>query len=375
MKFSEVVGHESLKQHLAQSVKEQRIAHAQLFLGKEGSGALPMAMAYATLVNCEQPEASDSCGVCNSCRKIGHYMHADLHFTFPTISPVKQSRELIEKWRKSLTAAPYLTYKQWLTDLEAENKQGNITADEVKDIVKRLSLKTVEGKYKIQMIWGAEYLGKEGNMLLKILEEPPEQTLFLLIGEDSEKILPTILSRTQVIKVSALTAAEISEALQSRMDCESERAAQIAALADGNWNTALEVFEQADNDLLDQLKLFLNGCLTNSDRRAFITMLEGIAQSGREQIKMFLEYFLTVLEKSFVYRYTGEMPLMPGEAEKAFIGKMADRVEADKLEPLLQDISKAHYYIERNANPKIVLFNLYLSVRRGLSKSATSEKN
>lgn len=375
MKFSEVVGHESLKQHLAQSIKEQRIAHAQLFLGKEGSGALPLALAYAALVNCEQPEAADSCGVCNSCKKIAHFMHADLHITFPTISPVKQSRELMEQWRKSMASGPYLTYKKWLTDLEAENKQGNITADEVKDIVKRLSLKTVEGNYKIQLIWGASFLGKEGNMLLKILEEPPEHTLFLLIGEDSEKLLPTILSRTQVIKVPALTASEISFALQERLGCAADRAAQIAALADGNWNIALDVFEQADNDLLDQLKVFLNGCLTNSDRKAFVAFLEGMAQSGREQIKLFLEYFLTVLEKGLVFRYTWEMPLMPGEAEKSFISKMADRIDAERLEPLCQEISQAHYYIERNANPKIVLFNLYLSVRRGLSKSTAAVIN
>jgi len=367
MQFSDIIGHQSIKEHLASAIKENRIAHAQLFLGNEGTGALPLALAYASMVNCLNPKEHDSCGECNSCKKSAHYMHADIHFTYPTISPAKLSRDFITDWRSILETNPYMGYQHWLQKIGADNKQGNITAEETKDIVRRLGLKQVEGKFKIQIIWGAEYLSKEGNKLLKILEEPPENTLFLLIAEDSDKILPTILSRTQVLKIPHLTAVEITDALVKEKNCDVERASHIASIASGNWNIAVDFLEHSDLNLLQQLKTFLNGCLSSKDRKAFLAQIDTLAQSGRESLKLFLEYFLMVIEKSAAYKYTGVEPPLPGEDEVKFINKFSERIDPDRIHHLIDDLNKSHFYIERNANPKLVLFNLYLSVRNSLS--------
>lgn len=366
MQFSQVIGHKSLKEHLAQSIIQGRVAHAQLFLAKEGCGALPLALAYATMVNCTNPIEADSCGICNSCKKMAQFIHSDLHFTFPTISPAKQSKEFISEWRNALLSIPYMGYKQWLQNIKAENKQGNITADETRDIIRRLGLKQVEGKFKIQIIWGTEYLGLGGNILLKLLEEPPENTLLILIAEDSDKILPTILSRTQVIKIPNYTAFEISHALIELENCDASKASQIGSISSGNWNIALNLFEQADNDLLQLLKDFLNGCLKNKDRKEFLELIDKLSQSGRDPLKMFFEYFLMILEKSTVYKYTNEEPPVPGDAERIFIVKLAEKVDSQKINILMDELNKSHYYIERNGNPKLVLFNLYLWVRNCL---------
>src|ERR1017187_1675453 len=217
MLFSEVIGHYALKNKLLANLKSGKVSHAQLFLGQSGWGSLALALAYAQYVNCTNPGENDSCGACDNCRRMASLQHPDLHFSYPVIArksgtkPV--SLEYIEEWRKAVLDNPYMDYAQWMQVIEAENKQGNITADECRDIIHKPSLKPMYDGYKILIMWLPEYLGKEGNILLKTLEEPAPNTLMILIAENEENILQTILSRTQIQRVTGIPMAEIEEAL------------------------------------------------------------------------------------------------------------------------------------------------------------------
>src|SRR3982750_3606918 len=261
MQFSNVIGQQVLKKELPELMQDNRLAHALIFLGKEGSGALSLALAFAQFVACEKGnppagakkgtslfgEASaveririmDSCGVCPSCIKAQKFVHPDIHFSYPVVTkkagtpPI--STDYITEWREFISLYPYGNVYDWLQFIGAENKQGNITANECNDIIRKLSLKTFESDYKVLVMWMPEYLGNEGNKLLKLIEEPPANTLFILVAENESLILPTILSRTQLIKVPALTADEISNALESSAKVSAEQARQVALIADGNF--------------------------------------------------------------------------------------------------------------------------------------------
>ena len=213
MQFSDIIGQAAVKQHLIHTASDDRIAHAQLFWGNEGSGNLPLAIAYAQFVLCENKQATDSCGTCKACVKAQKLIHPDLHFSYPTVGAKALSTELLPQWRKALQQQSYLTINQWLALLGGENKQGNITAAECLDISKKLSLKAFESDYKILILWLPEYLGKEGNRLLKLIEEPPEKTLFLLVANNQELILNTILSRCQLVKINPLDDADYYRAI------------------------------------------------------------------------------------------------------------------------------------------------------------------
>ncbi len=206
MQFKQIVGQDAIKQRLINSVKENRVSHAQLFLGPGGSGSLPLAVAYAQYLSCENKQDDDSCGECSSCRKYQKLMHPDLHFSYPFFAKHKDDTALtfIEQWREAFTANPYLSLDTWRSYLDAENKQANINIAECHQIIKKLSFKPFESVYKILILWLPEYLDKEGNALLKIIEEPQPNTLFLLVAQNQDQILNTILSRMQLIKIPAL---------------------------------------------------------------------------------------------------------------------------------------------------------------------------
>lgn len=213
MLFSEVIGQESVKAQLKQMASGGRLPHALLFLGPQGSGKLSLAMALAQYLLCENPGADDACGQCNQCNKAGKLIHPDLHFSYPTIGTKAISDHFLVNWRQAMADNPYLDVNQWLQGIGAENKQGNITKEECVNIIKKLSLKTFENNYKVLIMWLPEFLGKEGNRLLKVIEEPPESTIFILVAEDQELILNTILSRCQIVNIKALSDEEVTEGL------------------------------------------------------------------------------------------------------------------------------------------------------------------
>jgi DNA polymerase-3 subunit delta' len=371
MLFKEVIGHAPLKEKLLGSLQAGRVSHAQLFLGENGTGALPLALAYAQYTNCQNPGPEDSCGICDACHKMMSLEYADLHFSFPMINRKPGSKalsqEFLPEWRKALLDNPYLDYMDWMEIIGAENKQGNITADESRDIIRRLSLMPLYEGYKIMLIWLPEYLGKEGNILLKILEEPPARTLFLLVAEDEEQILPTILSRTQLLRVPRITDADLRAALVQKLGIGDEEAGRLSHLAEGNYNLALKLFKEGENDYTEEFIHWMRICF-RTDMAGILTWVDKMATTGRENQKNFLVYGLNLFRECLLHRQKLDSLTRILESEKDFVQKFSAFIGPDNIGPLSEAFSTAHYHIERNANPKILLFNLTLQVNELLKR-------
>lgn len=380
MLFSEVIGQEPLKKQLVQLVEQKRLSHALLFVGPEGAGALPLAIAFAQYIasipaanedttldlfgNAASPKnifyTPDQIENLPAYQRASKLMHPDLHFSFPSISEKPGQKNLstnfIEAWREFILQYPYGNVFDWLQFIKAENKQGNISADECAEIIKKLSFKSFESAYKVLVMWMPEYLGKEGNKLLKLIEEPTDNTILILVAASEENILPTILSRCQLIKVPRLTNQEIEAALISKGHLEKEKAATIASMSDGNYREALHLLQQSDTDYLRQIREWLNAILKNGPV-AQVKWVDETSKMGREPQKQFLKYFNHLLEQSIRLKVLGtHLPLDPDLKDFALrINKIAS---VGQMEAIIQEIDKATYYIERNANSKILFMAL-----------------
>lgn len=381
MLLSEVIGHEKLKQQLVEMVQHQRLSHAILFVGPEGAGALPLAIAFAQYIVSIPNSNVDASGAdlfgapeptspkvyspeeiagLPAYNRSSQLMHPDLHFSFPSITEKPGSKNLsanhIEAWREFINGYPYGNVFDWLQSINAENKQGNISADECAEIIKKLSFKSFESAYKVLVMWMPEYLGKEGNKLLKLIEEPPDNTIFLLVANSEEQILPTILSRCQYIKVPRLTKDEIEQALIQKGNIEPTKAAQIAAISDGNYREALHLVQHSDSDFLTQIREWLNAILKGGPL-AQMKWVEETSKMGREPQKQFLKYFNNLLEQSIRLKILGnELNLDPTLKDFALrINKIAG---IGQLEAIIEELDKAVYHIERNANPKMLFMAL-----------------
>jgi DNA polymerase-3 subunit delta' len=362
MLLREVIGQEKLQQQLVEMVQHQRLSHAMLMIGPEGSGALPLAIAFAQYIVSipRETEASipgpDEIEHLPAYQRASTVMHPDLHFSFPSITEKPGQKNLstnyIEEWREFINGYPYGNVFDWLQFIKAENKQGNISADECSDIIKKLSFKSFESNYKVLVMWMPEYLGKEGNKLLKLIEEPPANTIFILVAASEENILPTILSRCQLIRVPRLNSASIEKALVDRAHISPEKAAQVAVMADGNYREALHLLQHSDADFLAQIREWLNAILKNGPV-AQAKWVEETSKMGREPQKQFLKYFNHLLEQSIRLKVLGkDLQLDPDLKDFALrINKIAG---IGQLEAMVQELDKAVYYIERNANPKML---------------------
>ncbi len=305
MLFENITGQKEVKNRLLRSVKDGRVSHAQLFLGHEGSGALPLAMAYAQLLLCKDKSGKDSCGKCPSCIKSEKLIHPDIHFVYP-IALSKESRisaDVAGEWREAFLQNPYLTLHDWFGHLSAENKQPVIGVDESAEILRRLSLTTYEGEFKIMILWLPEKMNVQAaNKLLKILEEPPDKTIFILVSENEEALLRTIISRTQLIKITRIADEDIKLALIEKQNISSSDAARISYLADGNYNTALKLIteKQEDNFYLHQFREWMRMCF-KIDMAGIISWVEEIANAkvGREKQKEFLAYGMNIIREMF----------------------------------------------------------------------------
>ncbi|OKS89026.1 DNA polymerase III subunit [Mucilaginibacter polytrichastri] len=362
MQFKEIVGQASVKQRLINSVKENRVSHAQLFLGPEGSGALPLAVAYAQYVSCEDKQADDSCGICSSCRKYQKLMHPDLHFSYPFFAKHKDDNALtfIEQWRDAFLANSYLNLDVWRGYLDAENKQANINIAECHQIIKKLSFKPFESEYKILILWLPEYLDKAGNALLKIIEEPQPNTLFLLVAQNQDQILNTILSRTQLIKVPCLTYDDVKHYLIENGQPKA-LAEQAAYLSNGNLTEALQILQQDTDNYHAQFVQWLRICFGNKGLEA-MKMVDVLAKLGRENQKNFLRYGISFLRECCLLQagVPNLVHLPADELETA--QKMATAIPVNAAEAITAELEKAHYHIERNANPKILFLDVSLQI-------------
>jgi DNA polymerase-3 subunit delta' len=389
MRFENVIGQGAIKKHLIDLVLNNRLSHALLFLGKEGSGSLSMALAFAQYIACTSakaaqakspalfdegspssppfaPDSEDSCGHCASCIKAQQYIHPDIHFSFPVI-PKKTgtppvSDDYINEWREFITAYPYGNVYDWLQFLGAENKQGNITAEECNQINHKLSLKSFESRYKIIIMWMPEFLGKEGNKLLKLIEEPPPDTLFIFVAEDENAILPTILSRTQLIKIPLLFNAEIESGLINTANATPGRATQIAGLSEGNYREALQLLQHEEQDWQGLIREWLNVTLKNNIA-AQLKWIEEISQLGREKQKQFIRYFIHLLGQALRVRFISEpvsssLDRQIPENEKDFAVRLNKLCSMEAQEAIINELDKAIFYIERNAHAKMLFHAL-----------------
>ncbi|QKJ28245.1 hypothetical protein HQ865_00205 [Mucilaginibacter mali] len=362
MQFKEIVGQAAVKQRLIASVNENRVSHAQLFLGPEGSGNLPLAIAYAQYVSCEDRQPGDSCGECASCRKYQKLAHPDLHFSYPFFAKHKDDNALtfIEQWREALLANPYISLDVWRGYLDAENKQANINIAECHQIIKKLSLKPFESAYKVLILWLPEYLDKEGNALLKIIEEPQPNTLFLLVAQNQDQILNTILSRTQLVKIPALEYNDIKEYLTDHGQTQ-HAAEEIAYLSNGNMTEALSMVNQEGNNYHQLFIKWLRMCFGNKGSEV-ISFTDQLAKLGRENQKNFLRYGISfVRECCLLLAGAGNLVHLPA-AELDTAQKMIGVMNMAQAEAISAELEKAHYHVERNANPKILFLDVSLQI-------------
>ncbi|MDB5109592.1 MAG: hypothetical protein JWR67_706 [Mucilaginibacter sp.] len=363
MQFKQIIGQAAIKQRLINTVTENRVSHAQLFLGPEGSGSLALAVAYAQFLSCEDKQADDSCGICSSCRKYQKLMHPDLHFSYPFFAKHKDDTAItfIDQWREAFLSNPYLTLDIWRSYLDAENKQANINIAECHQIIKKLSFKPFESAYKIMILWLPEYLDKEGNALLKIIEEPQPNTLFLLVAQNQDQILNTILSRTQLVKIPALTYEEIKDHLINQHNQTQHAAAEIAYLSNGNLTEALAMLGQDNKSYHTLFIQWLRLCFSNKGIE-IIGFVEQIAKMGRENQKNFLRYGISFMrECCLLMAGAGNLVHLPAtELETA--QKMTSVMNVSMAQAVSAELEKAHYHVERNANPKILFLDVSLLI-------------
>lgn len=370
MLFKDVAGQAVAKQNLIQMWQGGRMPHALLLLGREGTGGLPLALAFAQYILCEAKTADDACGKCANCHKVAHLEHADLHLSFPAFGSKVTSNQYIQPFRKFVLETPYGTTYDWLQSIDAENKQGNITAEECRRIIDELSLKAYEGGTKIQIMWRPEYLGKEGNMLLKLIEEPPANTILLFVAENTEDILPTILSRTQTVRLTPIATSDIADALVKRGLADERKAAQIGQMSDGSYTEALSLVEQVEDDLLPAVRDWFNGIFTNNGIK-LTQFSDKWSKAGREGIRHLLAFTLSLLEGALRISYLPDAvnELSPQEAE--FASKLAGRkLPVEALQAMIDAITEASYFIERNAHSKSVLLALSIKMQRALRNAA-----
>lgn len=388
MQFTSIIGQQETKQQLRELVQHNRLSHALLFLGKEGSGALPMAIAFAQYIVCEkvnrpatastgpslfsepEPVAAaeippDSCGQCPACLKAAGLVHPDIHFSFPTVTKKPGEKpiaaDFISDWREFIRLNPYGNLFDWIEMIkEKENSQGKITARECDEIIKKLSLKSFESEYKILIMWMPEELDKEGNKLLKIIEEPPANTLFILVAENEEGVLPTIISRCQLVKIPALDTRDIEEALVQRNKTEAGIARQVASVSEGNYREALQLVQHAEEDWQSLLRDWLNAILKTGPV-AQTKWVEEISRLGREKQKQFLRYFNHLLEQAILLRAMGQAPGAFG-TEKDFAERLNKIAGIEQQEAMIEELDRASYYIERNANGKMLFHALTIKL-------------
>lgn len=399
MQFEKIIGQKETKEQLVQMVQHNRLSHALLFLGKEGSGALSLAMAFAQYIVCEKvngkktgaPEPSlfgevpivnpeplvlnDSCGVCSACIKANQLMHPDIHYSYPVITkksgekPI--STDFITEWRAFFSTHPYGNVYDWLQFINAENKQGNITAEECNDINRKISLKSFESEYKILIIWMPEYLTKNGNKLLKLIEEPPPNTLFILVAENEGPVLPTILSRTQLVKIPLLTNIEIEVALEIESGVKIEKAQQIAALSEGNYREALQLLQNVEDDWQLILREWLN-MLVKKNLAGQVKWIDDMSKQGREKQKQFLKYFTHLLEQAIRLKSIPSLINLSETAnnEQDFALRLNKLCSIPQQEAIINELDKASYYVERNANGKMLFHALSIKLYHIISNNS-----
>ncbi len=370
MFFRDVIGQEEIKKKLIQTVVDDRISHAQLFSGPEGSGNLALALAYAQFISCNDRQENDSCGICPSCNKYLKYIHPDLHFVYPVNKTEEVTKndpvsdDFIFKWREMLLENPYSTLFQWYDKIGIENKQGIINTKESSEIIRKLNLKTFESDYKVMIIWMPEKMHPtSANKLLKIIEEPFENTVFLLITENPEQIIPTILSRTQILKIPGIEESALFEALKSKFQLSDEELQDTVRLSEGSYNKAIEFIQRSEETEMnfDRFATIMRLAYIRNFAGIF-EWVEQISALVREKQKNFLIYALRLVRENYQLNM-GNMNLVRLSAkEKEFAGKFSAFINHKNASQIAEEFNKACLHIEANAYARIVFFDMALKL-------------
>jgi DNA polymerase III subunit delta' len=365
MLFKDIIGHGALKQSMIKTINEGRISHAQMFLGAEGSGALPLALAYIQYLFCVNKTETDSCGKCSQCHRIAKLSHPDVHFVYPVAlskeKGVEKSSDLFREWTETFLSDPYLSLADWMDFIGAENKQPTIAVEESKDILHKMSLMAMEGSYKTMIIWMPEKMNPStANKLLKLLEEPPDKTLFILVSE-SAQMLSTILSRTQLTKVLRCTEVELTEALMQSNGLSSEAANAIAKACEGNYRLA-QIMAKGEVDAefnMQRFQQWMRLCL-NMDGLKLSEWINETASIGREKQKQFLAFSIKTIRQSILTGLNYPSGINP--ADQDFITKFSPFINYENGAQIVQELNNAYYAIERNAHIKILLMSLSIKI-------------
>lgn len=368
MQFSAIPGLTKEKKLLIQAVQQNHLAHALLFNGPEGSGNLALTLALATYLNCENPGEEDACGTCPACQKNMRGVHPDVNFVFPVSSiPGISGKDVISQnflkpWRNFIQEQPFGNASDWAQQFGAENKQLNISKEESRQIVQALSLKAFEGKHKIMLIWLPEYLHPAAaNGILKILEEPPENTHFLLVSNDADKLLTTILSRTQQFQVPAFTDEEVKQYLMEKVGVPEEQASQSARLAEGNMREALILGQSIENDQHPFFADWLRSCFTRDfsdlvDRAEKFQTMSKMAQFN------FMQYALNMLREVLLQSAAADQLVRVSGQEEKFVANFSKVMTEAKLERLMTLLNEGAYHLERNVTPRMIFLDISLQI-------------
>lgn len=367
MLFKEVVGQQEVKRRLIQSVTDDRISHAQLFLGPEGSGNLALAVAYAQYINCMNRTSDESCGTCPSCLKYEKLIHPDLHFVFPVASTkIKEpvSDDFIKEWRALLLSDYYFNSNQWYAAIGLDNKQGLINSRESLEILRKLNMKSFEADYKVLIMWLPEKMNAtSGNKLLKIIEEPPAKTLFLLVPENSGMMLTTILSRTQLIKIPKIDDRSLRDYLMVHYDYPESQVTDAVRISNGNMNTVMRVL-RSDDENTENFELFASLMRTcyKKDVLSLLEWCEKVCSFGRERQKGMLDYSLRMLRENYMINQGVPELAKLTERENEFSSRFYPFINDRNVKPIFDEMSKAMFHVESNGNDKIIFTDMALKL-------------
>lgn len=371
MLFKEIIGHSELKQRFINDTREGKVSHAHLLLGDLGYGGLPLTLAFVQYLMCENRQETDSCGTCSSCNKMEKMQHPDVHFSFPTVqAETKTSDVQFPLWKSLVKENPYLSLNEWILKSDDKGRAPIISVHQSVEIIKKLTLKSFEGGYKVSVIWLAEEMNDAcSNKLLKIIEEPPNKTVFILIAASEENILPTILSRTQITKVKQLNGAEMMEFLQKR-SISQDLAESISSRSEGSISLALELLEAggAENTNFTRFVNLMRFSYSK-DVMSMMKWAEEIGAIGREEQKHFIKYSLYMIRQSLMQNYTQGKLMRTSTKETEFLSKFARFITGNNVKEFTKLFDESHYYVERNANSKILFTNITFEVMRYIRRA------
>ncbi len=378
MNFSSIPGSAEVKKVLTEAVKSNHIAHAQLFVGPEGALNLPMALAFANYLHCVNRNDDDACGTCPACSKNAKFIHPDTHFVFP-LSNVKNDKdedrfkaEILKSWRSFLTENPFGSLDDWTNFYGGEDKLALISREESREIVKALSLKPFESPYKVMIIWQPELMHPSAaNGILKILEEPPPQTFFVLVSNAPDRLLPTIISRTQIVTVPLLDDAETEQYLVEKFKIDPDRASKIAHLADGNLALAARLLEKEEDNNSQQFAEWMRACYEKK-YGILVSMADQYHALDKLSQRNLMQYSINMLRETMLHLAGAENINRTRGEERNFVQRFSNVMTADKIEKSFKLINDASYHLERNASAKMTFLDLSLQLSKTLSPA---EKN